>query len=1041
MNPLFLLLGLFGTGALTGALSSSSPTISQRSSAEDHEDEATDRELDRSDDDASPSNQLGHSTTGDASQGDQSTDEGAMHDASHDDHSADDSTSEHTTTGDASQDDHGMDHDTGGSAGQTPHGSHEEHEEAPAIAPPGVGASQAEIRNFLQDLAAMPEAHAHADNASLIGEHTAVLDLVERGEATHVAISNGDWTDPSIWAGGEVPGDDAKVLIPDGVTVDYGDVSDARLFTVRVDGTLDFATNTDSQMIFDTFIVAPTGHLIIGTENNPVDPDVNVDLIVANNGRIDTNWDPQLLSRGLVSHGETSIYGAEKDSHDKVSTDPQKGDTSVKFNGVPDGWQVGDTIVIAGTTYEGWSGNGQNYTPPEDEVRVISQIDNNGRVHFEDALVHDHSSPRADLKTSVANYTRNVSVETENADSAEIYERGHVMLAHSDDIEVHHAEFSGLGRTDKSIEAKNVSDFNNVKYDTNVQGRYSLHIHRAGVDNLEDPAILEGNAIFGSPGWGVVHHDSNAILTNNATYDTFGAGFVAETGNETGQWVDNIAINAKGVSWGIPKNTSEIKDTFDTARGGEGFWFQGRLVEATDNVAASVNVGFAYFHRDKADGTLDFDAELFDFPQALAYDDVVRADDVSIRVFDGNETFASNEGLHVVKANTAQGHDVWSHLTDFTAWNVQTGAHLQYTSHYILEDFDLVGAEGAKWGIRFGNNLSEITVVEPSIDGFNIGIDLNKDFRAPGVGPDRHDYVIVDPTFRDVNNNYDNFDARLDTITTSRQLDDVTPELSLDRLEYSNSNGRTVYITGEKTDSLGTTDFPGGLDEFKINRAGVENILEQEGYWTTSNGETYVLLDIFTTDRTSGELFYETHPVYIEDLPLRNFENNGQQNITTRNGVTRAGNEVLDRAFEAEPDGGFVVAQENAAEASLTLSSFPGTAHQDHSVMALTEEDTADADWALNDDADWFAEDDVMNAMTSLASDEMTHVHAASEPTDSTHETTVSHTHAEPTHEPEADMAAMEDYEAVLWDVLTENQPVMSETMSHEHEEDALMIA
>jgi len=45
---------------------------------------------------------------------------------------------------------------------------------------------------------------------------------------------------------------------------------------------------------------------------------------------------------------------------------------------------------------------------------------------------------------------------------------------------------------------------------------------------------------------------------------------------------------------------------------------------------------------------------------------------------DRNETFAANEGRHVVKANTAQGHD---------AWSVKTGAHPWYTSHCSLAPY------------------------------------------------------------------------------------------------------------------------------------------------------------------------------------------------------------------------------------------------------------------------------------------------------------------------------------------------------------------
>ena len=412
-------------------------------------------------------------------------------------------------------------------------------------------------------------------------------------------------------------------------------------------------------------------------------PDVEVNLIVANNGPIDTDWDPMLLSRGIVAHGETSIFGAAKDSHEKVIDDPMAGDKFLSFAEAPEGWQVGDTIVVAGTRYEGYKYSAEAgekiHYEPEDEVRVITAIEDN-RIYFNEALEFDHDTPRADLKTSVANYTRNVSIETEGGLDAEVHERGHVMFMHSDEVDVRYAEFLHLGRTDKSVESFDISDIDDVRFDSNVQGRYSLHLHRTGTSDLDDPAVVVGNAVYGSPGWGYVHHDSNAVLENNASYDTFGAGFVAETGNETGTWSDNIAIYAQGQSWTAPKGAVTLSaDQFDTAVGGDGFWFQGRLVSSFDNVAASVNTGFVYFHRDGDNRMIDIPAENFAYEDALMRTSV-SADDTPILSFSGNETFAAREGLHVVKSNPAQGHDVWSHLDDFTAWSVQNGVHLQYTS-------------------------------------------------------------------------------------------------------------------------------------------------------------------------------------------------------------------------------------------------------------------------------------------------------------------------------------------------------------------------
>ena len=845
MNPLFLLLGLFGM-AMSSSSKSSTPTGS-----------SSNGQIPVSDPDDTDG---GMDMGGDDGGSDMGGDDGGM---------------------DMGGDDGGM--DMGGDDGGHNHGDMG----TPAITPPGVGASQSEINTYINALANLGESHIHDSSSSMAGEHAALLDLVPRDDATHVAIGNGDWEDASIWSNGEVPGDDARVLIPDGVSVDYSTVSDARIFTVRVEGALDFATNADSQMIFDTFVVSPTGHLIMGTADNPVQPNVDIDLIVANNGPIDTNWDPMLLSRGLVSHGDVTVHGAEKDSHEKVDDDPMAGDTSVSFAETPEGWQVGDTIVIAGTYFDGykWDNDvqGSAFHPPEDEVRVITEI-NGGQVFFEEPLVYDHDTPRDDLTTSVANYTRNISIESEDGAASEIFERGHVMFMHSDEVDVRFMEFTELGRTDKSEDSQNTSDMNNVNFDSNAQGRYSLHLHRTGLDDPENPTILEGNAVYGSPGWGVVHHDSNAIVDNNATYDTFGAGFVAETGNEIGIWSDNIAIFAQGNSWGTPKNTSDINGTFDTARGGDGFWFQGRMVAAVDNVAASVNTGFVYFHRDDGEGMIDFDSSLFDLSDALYNDESVTADDVPIMIFEGNETFAAREGLHIVKANTAQGHDVWSRLDDFTAWSVRNGVELEYTSHYILSDFDLIAKEPTQFsnpqdGITFGNNLTEIVVIDSRIEGFENGIDLNSTLTAGRSLPDGHGYFVIDTEIVNVDNDFINRDSNdtiLDNTPSSNYDVDLTLNMQL-------TSGQSISITGTKTDGLGQVDFPGGIDDFTIGRNELVSILETTGYWSTSSGQNYTLIDVYFTDRLTSDIYYETQPVFLSGVPVgggdwANSINNGVQN-------------------------------------------------------------------------------------------------------------------------------------------------------------------
>jgi len=276
---------------------------------------------------------------------------------------------------------------------------------------------------------------------------TGTMQLVATTEATHTAVASGSWFDASTWAGGQIPGANARVIIPAGLDVTYDGTSEASIFSIGVMGALTFSTSTDSKLKVDTIIVDHAAKLTIGTATAPVASGVTVDIEFANNGAIDTTWDPTLVSRGLIALGEVEIHGQEKSSHHKASTDPMAGATSVTLAEVPINWQVGDKIVVAGSHYEGhkWDQSIRDvrHHGSEDEVRTITAI-NGDTVSFDSPLIHDHDAPRADLKVSIANYTRNVTFSSE--EGAAVSERGHVML-HSRDSDVRYAAFDDLGPT------------------------------------------------------------------------------------------------------------------------------------------------------------------------------------------------------------------------------------------------------------------------------------------------------------------------------------------------------------------------------------------------------------------------------------------------------------------------------------------------------------------------------------------------------------------------------------------------------------------
>ena len=725
--------------------------------------------------------------------------------------------------------------------------------------------------------------HPHPDDPGKASEHMAVLNLVPVAEATHVAVNNGSWFDPATWASGVAPGEGAKVVIPHGVKVEYDGESPASLFTVRVDGMLAFAADADTFMEVDTLIVSPSGHMTIGTVDNPVAPGVEAVIQIADNGPIDVAWDPMLLSRGIVSHGAVDMHGAQKDAFLKVAADPMRGDRSMTLESPPEGWSVGDRIVLTGTRLTGENpvARGEPHdADTQDEELVITRIEGN-TVYFDRRLEYDHDTPRADLKAYVANYTRNVRIETENADTVPVHQRGHTMFMHSNDIDVRYAAFSELGRTDKSERAFDVGDLETVSPDANVKGRYALHIHRAGVGDQEDPAMLVGNAVWGSPGWGFVHHDSHAVFTDNAAYDVFGAAYVAETGNETGRWSRNIAIRSIGVNAGL-KNAEDVA-AFDLARSGIGFWFQGRAVDAIGNVAAGMPAGhgYVYMSRGRNEDVINVISETTHQPEALRYFDDAMINRPPISQFDGNEALAAASGLVVIKASFEQHHDVRSVMEGFTAWEVREGASFQYTGHYTLIDFDIVatdqsaGSAPPKAGILIDVNAIDFVINGANIDGFKTGVDTRKII----VGNDRFDgdfgFAFIDVNFSNVGEEYKNADAN-DLILTAADLVGGDNPFNV-RLEFDPENDRYnpqlfvrggwTEVNGQKTDSIGVVDYSKDWDPKRYNWFSLRGAVEEEGYWTTADGRAMTVFDMYVADRSTGFLDKVAVPFLLEENP------------------------------------------------------------------------------------------------------------------------------------------------------------------------------
>ncbi|NER79946.1 MAG: PKD domain-containing protein [Leptolyngbya sp. SIO1D8] len=548
------------------------------------------------------------------------------------------------------------------------------------------------------------------------------MDLVPKQRATHVAVNNGSWFDPNTWKGGKVPGNGAHVMIESGINVRYDRKSNARLKTVRLDGHLTFAHDKNTKMVVDTFIETPTGTLNIGTAAKPIQADKTAQIVIANEGKINTKWDPTQLGRGLVTHGKVRIHGAEKTDFVGLAQDAQAGDSELVLKGRPAGWKVGDQLVLGGTSY-GWQGSDEDNSRFRDEVLTITEINGN-RVRFTNndiesgdntVLRFDHTRPniaeKNQLQLYVANTSRNVIIESEDGENTPIQQRGHVMFMHNPDVQVHNAGFYNLGRSDKTKLVDDVGQ--NVDGSNgsggNIRGRYALHAHRTGAEDINgQAAVLQGNAVVGSPGWGIVHHDSNAIIRDNVVFDVAGSGIVAESGNELGVWENNITIKTTGIPWQRVQAQREARDRkFDFGFRGEGYWVQGAAqVAMRDNVAISANETGITVFGDSLDPQNDFrDKETIkvqNLPKSIRDkvakpgQEEVDVTDVPLRQLSGFESYNTNSGMQI-----------WAQMTNFDG-QLEFSSPEPRTAHRargLIDNFKLWGNHWSGLRVSYSSNL------------------------------------------------------------------------------------------------------------------------------------------------------------------------------------------------------------------------------------------------------------------------------------------------------------------------------------------------
>ena len=448
-------------------------------------------------------------------------------------------------------------------------------------------------------------------------------------------------------------------------------------------------------------------------------------------------WDSTQLSLGVVTMGELEILGQEKGVMAKLAVDALKNQNQVVLENMPDGWVVGDSILIT-------LGGNIDATSNGNETAKIATIAGN-TITTTANLYRNHQGRAADnLHCYVGNLNRNIRFRSNRTDKITV--RGHLMAMHNPtNVQIKNARFQQMGRTDKSrlvddliwdkwVEPKvfkskisalgqECSQLKPAAKEeiTNSRGRYSIHIHQTGATNGTNITQVTGNVVQGNPGWGITHHDAHANVSNNVVYQVRGAGIVSEAGNETGFWDNNLVVDIA-----LGNNTDIYQPALffdDYLFKGEGLGMKGRGVVCRGNVIADANFGVGINNLNPATNNLrrmdaaalatlrpNFQIDQFPLSQNgySKEGDGVMPVEVAL-IMENTTVINSFRALRSIERDMGVNHESRSVFDEFIAWGANFGLSITYQADYSFKDVFISGKNSDSRGIdlwKYAHNHS-----------------------------------------------------------------------------------------------------------------------------------------------------------------------------------------------------------------------------------------------------------------------------------------------------------------------------------------------
>ncbi|AXT54870.1 T9SS C-terminal target domain-containing protein [Aquimarina sp. AD1] len=668
-------------------------------------------------------------------------------------------------------------------------------------------------------------------------------------------------------------------------------------------------------------------------------------------------WDPTQATLGLMTMNEVTILGQEKTPFLRTTGPTPRRRNKTTLEGTPTNWNIGDDVVLSGT--QGIFRVRNDGIRTQDEEFIIEAInEGTNEVTFNTQTRNSHQGiPEKNLFCHLSNLTRNITFKSidftddNNNVNDDITRRGHTMFMRTTDVKIHFAAFKDLGRSNKhnilddfkyrlrrtgrvDEDGKpfvQIRNFVEEKADStdieNQRGRYSMHFHRMK-DSQTKMAEAHGLAVWGSPGWGMVHHDSHASFANNVVYFVDGSGMVAESGSETGIWENNLVTTARpdgrnyyfaDMDRDAPSALNSIVSDLldDDFRIGEAYGLQGRAVRMINNVAASSREAYAYDGggtvlslRDKV-RTNVYPEDIFPLQE---YIDPAAA---PLLEFNNNEAYGCSSGFRSKDRAAQAFHHNLSIIDNHTTWNTGRAMYITTNFGYMVRNANYYNGDSA--GL-VGGDMDNLCLVNTTFhnwrgDGFTDG-------RGTNFNPD-HKLNFVNVRIPGFNRNriYGQLDRSNENVFNTSVLEasvDVTfsRDSDMDTRIDVNTNDYTVIVSGMITDRLGTYPFGHGYtDRFPTirnrtydftNKETLEDYVRQYGIAEDSRG-TYTTITEFISDRATGETFGIDIRINIIGLNAEDYRTGDEPELTvlqpTEATTLFAGDDMIVRAEANDPDG------------------------------------------------------------------------------------------------------------------------------------------